>query len=502
METTERVGVLVVHGLGEQAKCAQRDAMAETLVRVWVSRYGRTSVNELGDRPQEGDKPVRIMIHVGKGREQPVEIEIREVYWADADESPNGSGQRIVHQLDFWRWGLSQWAVKRYPLDESCLSGSVNMSEPVPPKGVSHMPWCVRLNLFGVGVAFALLGVTWELMRFLVRRFHIAMPGTGVLARYLGDVALYTENRYRYRPTTVALTDAPRDAIRRRMVRGLVDMASCRYDRWYVVAHSLGSVIAHNGLMELDEALPNYLRRYYPARFNKVGSDVSKWQMRPPRPHWLSDRDAIDRQKLFNGLKGFCTYGSPLDKFATLWPAIVPENTNAVPLKDCQWINVFDRMDPVAGSLDGFGQGNGFSPCNVPYRASWWFLLAHTAYLNSAKNGDGFAGRLGKWIAEGDGFCTKVGGRFGGGNERRVVRWVWWFALSGAALSPLAWLVSIGCDNCLVSLRRIVEMMVATMLETEWRGLVVEMVWAAMCVLVVAVILTFIMPRYRRKKGC
>ena len=499
MANTERIGVLVVHGLGEQAKCAQRDAMAETLVRVWVSQYGRTSVTEIGDRPQEGDKPVRIMIRNGEGLKQTLEIEIKEVYWADTDENPIGSGQRIVHQLDFWRWGLSQWAVKRYPLEKSGLRGSENMSELVR-KGESHVPSWVRLKLFVVGIAFALLGVTWELMRFLVRRLHIAMPGTGVLARYLGDVALYTENRYRYRPTTVALTDAPRDAIRRRMVRGLVDMASCRYDRWYVVAHSLGSVIAHNGLMEIDEALPNYLDdRDYPTGFEKQGSDVSTWTMRPPRPHWLSDRDAIDRQKLFNGLQGFCTYGSPLDKFATLWPAIVPVNENAGPLKDCQWINVFDRMDPVAGSLDGFGQGNGFSPCNVPYRSSWWFLLAHTAYLKSAKNGDGFADRLGKWIAEGDGFATDLNGRFGGSNARSVVRWLWWYVLSSGALSPLAWLVSIGCDNCLESVWRMVEM-VYDVLDTDCCGFV-EMVWAAICVLVVAVVLTIIMPLSRPKKG-
>ena len=500
MAKTERIGVLVVHGLGEQAKCAQRDAMAETLVRVWVSQFGRTKVNELGHRPQEGDKPVRIMIHNGKGLKQLVEIEIKEVYWADADESPNGSGQRIVHQLDFWRWGLSQWAVKRYPLNESCLSGRGKMSEPDRNRE-RHKPWCLRLKLFCVGVAFALLGVTWELMRFLVRRFHIAMPGTGVLARYLGDVALYTENQYRYRPTTVTRTDAPRDAIRRRMVRGLVDMASCQYDRWYVVAHSLGSVIAHNGLMELGEALPNYLGdRNYPTYFKKVGRDVSKWKMRPPRPHWLIDRDAIDRQKLFNGLQGFCTYGSPLDKFATLWPAIVPVNNNACPLEYCQWINVFDRMDPVAGCLDQFVQDKGFSPCNVPYRSSWWFLLAHTAYLKRAKNGDGFAERLGKWIVEGDGFCTKVGGRFGGGNERKVVRYFWWCALSGAALPPLAWLVSIGCDNYLDSLWRKVEKILEYLFGTDCCGLV-ETVWPAICVLVVAVMLTLIMPLFPEKKG-
>ena len=103
--------------------------------------------------------------------------------------------------------------------------------------------WWARARLFGVGVAFALLGITWEMVRFVVQRLRVvvqrqraAMPGSGILASYLGDVALYTENRYRWRPSDVLCTDAPRDAIRRRMVRGLVEMAAQGYDRWYVVA--------------------------------------------------------------------------------------------------------------------------------------------------------------------------------------------------------------------------------------------------------------------------
>ena len=502
METAMRVGVLVVHGMGEQAKCAERDAMAETLVRVWASQYGRDRVNELGDRPLEGDEPARIMIRNGPDDlEQAVEIEIREVYWADADESPKGSGQRVVHQLDFWRWGLSQWAVKRYPLDMSGLDGARAMSAPVPA-GERNVPWSSRLKLFGVGVAFALLGVTWELMRYLVRRIRIAMPGSGVLARYLGDVALYTHNRYRYRPTTVAVTDTPRDAIRRRMVRGLVDMGSRGYDRWYVVAHSLGSIVAHNGLMELAEALPNYFGRRdggggdYPQGLKSMGSNVSDWVMRPPRPHWLGDQEAIDRQQLFKNLKGFCTYGSPLDKFATLWPAIVPVNKDTEPLKLCQWVNIFDRMDPVAGSLDRFGQVSGFAPCNVRYRSSWWFLLAHIAYLKAAKNGNGFAERLGKWIAVGEPFDTQLTGRFGGGNVRLAVRYLWWFALSGAALAPLAWLVSMGCDDCVESSWRMMEWAMRQ-IAGQWPG---GKFSAVVCVLAVALAFTFIMPIFRRKE--
>lgn len=47
--------------------------------------------------------------------------------------------------------------------------------------------------------------------------------------------------------------EPPRAAIRRRMVPTMVDVAAAGYDRWYILAHSLGSVVAWNGLMEIQK---------------------------------------------------------------------------------------------------------------------------------------------------------------------------------------------------------------------------------------------------------
>ena len=55
--------------------------------------------------------------------------------------------------------------------------------------------------------------------------------------------------------------EPPRAAIRRRMIRVMIDVAKADYDRWYILAHSLGTVVAWNGLMEIQQALPNYLDR-------------------------------------------------------------------------------------------------------------------------------------------------------------------------------------------------------------------------------------------------
>ena len=453
-----RIGVLVVHGIGEQKESEQRDAVARSLVQAWQKKHGHAKVTQLGEPPVKCREPVRIVI---RDAGEVWKIDVREVYWGDADEDPQGSAKRLRHQVHFWRWGLSQWALRRYSTPQR-LDGAQYMREPVP-KGESSVSLCTRAKLFGVSIAFALLGVTWELLRFLLRRIRVVMAGSSVLARYLGDVALYTDNEYQFRPEVVKLTDAPRDAIRRRMVRGLVDMACEKYDRWYVVAHSLGSVVAYNGLMELAEALPNYLdhadwtRKDLPCGLKKQGEvDVSCWSMKPPRPDWLGNKDTIDRSVLFDRLRGFCTYGSPLDKFAMLWPAIVPINNDPKPLENCKWINVYDRMDPVAGHLDRFGLCGGFVPCNVAYKSSWLFILAHIQYFRTRRCADGFAERLAEWITT-DRWSEGCSPRFGGGCRRKCVRYVWWFLLSAFALAPLAWVVSTVCDHYVELARRFVN---------------------------------------------
>ena len=422
VDETKTVGILVVHGMGEQLPGDHLNSVAESLVRVWQKKYGRANVTEMRDASRKcdhglsgdcdkrhPDECVTVLVKCGNGNDASIRIEIREVFWADLDETPRGAGQAIMQQFRFWCWGLSQWSVRRYSAKETELPGSKTMIEPIPD-GESNIRLNVRLHLFGVGVAFALLGATMELARFIVRRFRIATVGPGIFVSHLGDVQLYTENRYKYRPTDVMLTDAPRDAIRRRMVSGLLKMALRQYDRWYVIAHSLGTVVAHNGLMELAEALPNYLssKEWECAkeldRLTTTDDELEERPMRPARPSWLDTTDIIDRSVLFERLKGFCTYGSPLDKFATLWPGIVPINPDPEPLARREWINVYDRMDPVAASLDRFGKRNPFTLENVPYKASILFLLAHIAYLSTVarKFGDVLchaALASGDWVA-------------------------------------------------------------------------------------------------------
>lgn len=451
---TTTIGILVVHGMGEQQKAEHLIAVAQSLVRAWQCMYGRSNVLELcssRENEQESSckqsgtgRTVTVLIKSDHGTNE-TKVELKEVYWADLDENPQGSWNQFRHQLTFWCWGLSLWNRKRKDIDPKRLPGSAKMFEP-GPIGKRHI-FLTRVRLFGVGVAFLFLGVTWELLRFIARRLRIVIGGSGVLVRYLGDVQLYTENRYRFRPAQAKSTDAPRDAIRRRMIDGLLEMSLKSYDRWYILAHSLGSVVAHNGLMELADALPNYLHceqweRAQQKGLTRIGPETTDRKMRPARPPWLELGAAIDRTALFKNLKGFCTYGSPLDKFATIWPAVVPINCDTKPLAGCEWINVFDRMDPVGAKLDFFDKGECFKPKkNIAYKASWLFLLAHNSYLRAVSK-DGFAARLSQWVMKGECFDSEKSKKFSGGNGRVAVRIVWWFVLSSLAASPYIWLAN------------------------------------------------------------
>src|SRR5437763_7810600 len=92
-----------------------------------------------------------------------------------------------------------------------------------------------------------------------------------------------------------------RTTIRRRMVSVMTAMAKRPdYDRWYIFAHSLGTVPAFNALQETEWALPNYLSEEewdrLPQRFKTqtpfTPSDLAERpgldRMMPRRPPWLA----------------------------------------------------------------------------------------------------------------------------------------------------------------------------------------------------------------------
>ena len=427
-EEVERIGIVLVHGMGEQRRFEHlssevRDLLAAldadpNVLHTVDTRSTRDSAVGAEQQSWRAEKgaPVRVDIRYvsGEHEEKRQTLEFHEVWWADLDDKAT-----LWNQVKFWFWGLGMWRAKRFC--RPYLPGAAGMSPPGATAGGKAALWervaraaVVRARLFGAAVVFLLTAITLDLLKAVLRWLRLGRLGSGTLYRYLGDVKLYQD---RGRPGKGPLEDhglPRRVAIRRRMVTTLVTVAGWKYDRWYVLAHSLGSVVAFNGLMETAHALPNYLSETalkgavcFRGLDSATASDALK-RMSPRRPVWVRDGCTLDRKKLFSRLRGFVTYGSPLDKFAFLWPQIVNVNKDksafAEGLKESfEWINIFDHTDPVAGHLDAFRDacGEGRGPRNFAYKACWALLYSHKRYLKGGAKSDSASRKLLDWILDG-----------------------------------------------------------------------------------------------------
>lgn len=236
------------------------------------------------------------------------------------------------------------------------------------------------------------------------------------------------------------------------------------YDRWYILAHSQGTVIAFNGLMETEQALPNYLSQELweelkvknPDLITKTTEELPK-KMMPTRPAWLENNDTISRRELFCGFQGIMTYGSPLRKFAVLWPKIVPLNNDekVFPL-DCEWINIYDPTDPVADSLEYFDPKSdsgvsseshrAIAPKNYAYRAGSFHLLSHINCLTFQPGRETLLVRkLADWLVNDGQFEARVKHDEVPEGDRRDPQWQWptqkWIIGSYNVARVLTWIV-------------------------------------------------------------
>lgn len=431
------IGILLVHGVGEQRHYQHLSGEVRQIVQCLrelesvedVSVTIRTSANaaylaETVTVNAEDGAPVTVQF---RHADQPQTWEFREVWWADLDERST-----LWSQVKFWFWGFAQWAVDSYNTNKKKLDGFKQMELPSPPDGGhGFLDWLIiRTKLFLVGVVFCLVMLTLSFINFVLSRFLKGrIPGPDVVSSFVGDVKLLLQEVREGGGTISDLGLPPRVSIRRRMIKALVDMAMADYDRYYVAAHSLGTVIAFNGLMETELALPNYLDE---ATWDdcvrkglggsKEGASAGK-RMMPRRPLWLEPDQVIFRDRLFARLEGFLTYGSPLDKFSALWGSIVGINKQPAFAPDFEWINVFDETDSVSGALDDFdnladpGQNGDrihAEPKNFAFSAFAGLLISHLKYLSYKPNDpERLVNRLCRWFIDGGSFPAPDSGTSG-----------------------------------------------------------------------------------------
>ncbi|MEA2841148.1 MAG: hypothetical protein QOF41_2478 [Methylobacteriaceae bacterium] len=353
------------------------------------------------------------------------EILLHEVWWADVNEPYS-----IAKQVRFWLWGLSIWSYPRKT--DSDAPGFAAMIKPVIPRFDARRRLTVRLQLFAISTLFLMAAFPLGIGVVLAKRLLNLSPPDFIqtLVNYVSGVKLYNQRRRRGAALLSksnndfidAMSEPPRISVRRRMIETIVDVALQNYSRWYVLAHSLGSVVAQNGLMEPAETLAHYLgKEKWELLKSKGGAGpnpredgtryfaIEESQLSlPRRPTWLSSSEVVYRDLVLSGFKGLLTYGSPLEKFAAIWPPRVAIN-RAEPhfAAGAEWINIYDPVDPVSGVLCAFNPqslNNGCVPrlVNIGYRTDWKLLYAHLRYLNlTDSSGTDLGDAVAYWIANG-----------------------------------------------------------------------------------------------------
>jgi len=473
-EKPTRIGVAVVHGIGDQRRFEHIDGQVREIIGAMRARPGSDvtvvvrSAASGAFRAEQDSWAARASVHVIV-RDGPtgklVHVNFHEVWWADVNEPYS-----LFKQLRFWCWSLAVWLYPDKP--GSLLPTATEVRVPVVR---ASQVW-VRLRLFGVAFVAVIGAASIGMLTFLAERvLDLRAPDlVRVFVNYVAGVKLYNQKRRwgagfpaKQQDFLDTIDEPPRVSIRRRMIRTIMDMAQGSYDRWYVLAHSLGSVVALNGLMETAYAWPGYLDeeewRYanYPGRPDLVGPARPNWPSPPPgptmprRPVWAGPRDVAYRSQIFRNFHGLLTLGSPLEKFATIWPARVAISREPAFRTGTHWLNIYDPLDPISGRLSAFSGGP--SSCcpsveNIGYKAGPLLLLTHLRYLSRPKNGGSLVDGVAEWLISGSRarISSAAGARwFRPGNPSHTTRaaaaWLSWAAVVvvltglGALIFPLVW---------------------------------------------------------------
>lgn len=325
VERKKRKGIVLVHGIGNQKPLDfLREFTAALCAWInWCSGYNQCPqlVARLDSmREPTAERGGEADILVGNFR-----IRIYEVYWADLGQAPESG---LLKTLRFSTWIIH--ALVR----PAALTLNANRKE-CPVGGWTAFK---SLLLLVPAFVFFLLDLLTIASRFVKRLSGIAVSIQRTLMAYAGDIRVYTsENKQVFgREVKDVIVDRFRQTLSR---------AHEANESIVVVGHSLGSVVAYDGLTKDDYRNPT------------DGTPLQPW---PPT------RGCPPLEKVV----ALFTLGSPLDKFNYFWPdriSMTPVGNGGQ--KKIWWGNFQEFLDPVGANLNAYTRENWQRP--YPCRGSY-----------------------------------------------------------------------------------------------------------------------------------
>ena len=345
------IGILVVHGIGEQKRI-------ETLTSVVSSAY--RSLKALGVsnllrnlKLDDQSQPVTLAFSY-KGTLY--SLRFYEAYWADLDQPYN-----FLRWIKLICWGITIWGKKYFDPPPAGMR-TINVGKFKRLK--------TRLWLAVLSIVFLVLLLTLRIVnQASVIVFKKSLPLGQTLYNFLGDVQLFVNEEIRF-DTLETLDRKSRYAIRTRLWNVIARANIDPIQEIYILAHSLGTVVTFNALMETQDVIPSYI-------------DDEDLRTTLQQKGFIDAQGKANREKFLSKISAVFTLGSPLDKFAAIWPRVIPVNLddprkakNPIP-----WFNVHDILDVVGANLDHFENVPGLKPPeNIPWRDQPIFATAHTSY--------------------------------------------------------------------------------------------------------------------------
>ena len=433
--SNEDTAFLIVHGIGNQLPAETIDQFCQGLYNVynaWVTDHNNTCIAK-GNKnllkivaehviiPKQKDKSpgqwfdnvirlrlVQMNVTSGEWENKGGKIDIYEYYWANLTEN-----KADWDDINDWLNGVTNGAAKYYR-ENAELGKRYGDSSPFFTSDGKFLKGKYRLFVSVMGKLVIIVDGLWQLIKTLFSY----IPGIGSLinrsvqsltksvlhqiANIIGDVVVYNvvDPKSKYYAIHRKVQDGAVNALKFLIEKQGEDCntgeANAEYPRIILAGHSLGSQIAYDAVNKLlflvaQDSLECYTSNAKAKnRFNLIDKS-------------LSDQ-----------LRGFITFGSPLDKLAFFVRENIPDcnfvrkqilndfhcfknrsmdleenrpvdwfevrGISIPSLNDIQWRNYYDDHDDVSGGLDYYSD---VVNVNCKFNCNSWPRFTHSYYWSN-----------------------------------------------------------------------------------------------------------------------